>query len=93
MSMFYKNPLLNKKLIDDVASFMEKNSAEEKRLSPIFLEEAKKASVAIGFCSTAEDASMMKKEFLKTACKKSGEVLTQRIIDEFNAVIEENLIK
>lgn len=93
MHMFYKNPLINQKLIDDVSSLMNKNGSEQNRLSPVFLEEAKKASIAIGFCCTAEDISAVKKEYLRAACRKSGEVPTQKTIDEFNSIVNENTIQ
>jgi hypothetical protein len=87
MSLFTSNPLINPKIVKDIASFMEANNKDEKKLSPIFLEEAQKAAIALSFCESIEDKKNIKKEYFRIAVEKSGEEANQNTLSEFDNAV------
>lgn len=88
MSMFYNNPLIDKKIVSSVKEFLETQRKEENLLPPEFLEEAKKASVALEFCKSLEDKTMILREYFNIASSKQSEPVTPTMMNDFTNLVE-----
>jgi hypothetical protein len=88
MSMFYNNPLIDKKFVSSVQEFLENQRKEENLLPETFLEEAKKASVALKFCSNLEDRTMVVREFFNIAVSKHSEPVSSTMMNDFSNLVE-----
>jgi F0F1-type ATP synthase delta subunit len=88
MSMFYNNPLIDKKFVSSVQEFLENQRKEENLLPKSFLEEAKKASVALSFCKTLEDKTMVVREFFNIAVSKHPEPVSPEMMSNFSNLVE-----
>jgi hypothetical protein len=88
MSMFYNNPLIDKKFVSSVQEFLENQRNEQKILPEVFLNEAKKASVALQFCRSSEDRTSTIREFFNIAVSKHLEPVSSEMVNEFSNMVE-----